>query len=71
LVNISETGIGFYSDWPLEQGTILILKHSSQAKHLVVLTAKVIHSTKHEKGNWLVGCAFAKRLEPEDLEDLL
>ncbi len=71
LVNISETGIGFRSEWPLLPGTILVLELAGNAAHRVMLTGKVVHSTKHDKGNWLVGCQFAKRLEAEDLEDLL
>ena len=71
LVNISETGIGFRSDWPLAPGTILVLEIAGNAAQRLMLTAKVIHSTKQGKGQWLVGCQFAKRLEAEDLEELL
>jgi hypothetical protein len=71
LVDISEKGIGFYSDWPLEPGTKLVLKLSGSAKGPIKLAAKIIHSTKHEKGNWLIGCEFAEMLEPQTLAELI
>jgi PilZ domain len=71
LVDLSETGIGFYSNWPIESGTVLVLQLTCLAERTITLTAKVAHSTKNEKGDWLVGCEFAEKLKPELVEQLL
>jgi PilZ domain len=71
LIDLSESGIGFYSDWPMETGTILVLQLTSLAKHPLTLTAKVAHSTKNDKGDWLIGCEFMEQLKPEMVEQLL
>ena len=71
LVDISEKGIGFYSDWPLEPATRLVLKLSGCVRGPLRLEAKIIHSTRHDKGNWLIGCEFAEMLEPQTLAELI
>jgi len=68
--NLSETGIGFSFDQPLEPGTTLIISLSGHKKETVTMQAKVAHSTQ-EPDCWMIGCEFAERLKPETLDDLL
>jgi hypothetical protein len=69
--NLSETGIGFYVNWPLDPGTNLTIGLSKKSGGPITLRAKVIHSTKQEKSGWLVGCAFLEPLDRQTLEQLL
>lgn len=71
LVDLSEKGIGFYSDWPMERGTSVVLNLTGNLPGPLVVTAKVVHCTKHEVGDWLIGCQFTERLEAEQLAEIL
>jgi hypothetical protein len=70
--NLSETGIGLNMGHALEPGTVLIirLKGSAQSQALA-LAAVVIHSTRELDGSWRVGCAFDRKLTPEEMDALL
>ncbi len=69
--NLSETGIGFFVDQPLEPGTTVVISLARRGQCMLTLKTKVIHTTEREMGEWLVGCEFLERLDPETLDDLL
>ena len=47
---------------------VLFFKEEAPAHEL---PDRVVHSTTQINGDWLVGCAFADRLSPDDLDTLL
>src|SRR4051812_38022557 len=59
LDNISERGIGFCMNWPLDHGTSLILKIANKKSDALRLQAKVVRTAKQPAGGWLIGCEFA------------
>jgi hypothetical protein len=70
--DISEAGIGFVFDRPIERGTFLLLDVPfPNENHPRSLGASVIHSTPREEGGFAVGCLFDQRLDPIDLLALL
>jgi len=69
--NLSESGIGFYFDRPLETGMSLVISLSRRGQANLELVAKVIHATEQKKDSWLIGCEFGQRLQPEMLDDVL
>jgi hypothetical protein len=72
LIDLSETGVGFSCKYCIENGTQLelILAGEMTGKTLCV-NATVAHATKGQDGRWIVGCAFAERLSPASVQDLL
>jgi hypothetical protein len=72
LIDLSETGLGFSSKYPVDTGAQLelVLSGSVTGKALCV-SAKVAHATKGPDGAWIVGCRFAERLSPTTVKDLL
>jgi hypothetical protein len=70
--NFSETGIGLYLPYPLPSGTVVVLHLRGRgAAASVTMPARVVHATARDDGTWHVGCAFARRLDPRILQDLL
>jgi hypothetical protein len=69
--NLSETGIGFLQDQPLEAGTCLLLrlKHSDGTK--ITRDAVVVHATQQADGTWCIGCKFSEPLGRDVLDALL
>src|SRR4051794_23314481 len=55
LVDISELGIGICTEWPLEVGTVLVLKLTTHTNGTITLRATVVHATKQPFGDWLIG----------------
>jgi hypothetical protein len=72
VLNLSQSGAGLLMSQPLDAGTLIVihLKSASQDRFFE-LAARVIHSTAQVNGDWLVGCEFADKLSPDDLETLL
>ena len=69
--NLSETGIGFFADQPLDPGSLVVISLARREQCSLTLRTKVVHATKRDTGEWLVGCEFLQRLDPETLDDLL
>src|SRR5580658_7034643 len=63
--NLSETGVGFFSDRELEAGTKLVISLTKREGGLLTLPSKVIHATQQDAGGWLIGCQFTDKLNPE------
>ena len=72
LHDISQSGIAFCSDKPMEPGTKLILNlNKNTASGPVRLHALVVHSTQQPRGNWRIGCEFVRELTPEMLDEVV
>jgi hypothetical protein len=71
LVDISEKGIGFCSEWPLDNGTALDLALVGHDRGPITVMARVMHATRRPTGDWLIGCLFEQRLPVELLEEVL
>ncbi len=70
--DLSEAGIGFVFDRPIEQGTFLVLEVPFPSENLSrSLGASVIHSTPRAEGGFAIGCVFDQRLTPVDLLAIL
>lgn len=65
--NVSETGIGLIADRPFKAGMILSVELPGQPQKVTSL--RVAHSSK-QRGNWLIGCVFPKRLSLEEIRAL-
>jgi hypothetical protein len=72
ISNLSETGVGLNLSAALEAGRPLVLLLKLPTQRLTLrLPARVIHSTPEVDGTWRVGCEFANKLTPEELDALL
>jgi hypothetical protein len=71
IANISSTGLALYLRRPLRRGSRLLIQMTGKALDVAYdLSARVIHSTRQADGIWLIGCAFARELAPDELENL-
>jgi hypothetical protein len=71
-LNLSETGIGLYLPYPIQSGTVVVLHLRGRgAAASVTVPARVVHAGERADGTWHVGCAFARRLDPRVVQDLL
>jgi hypothetical protein len=72
VLNLSAGGAGLLSDQALEENALLLVQmRSSAGNRFYELPARVVHCTAQINGDWLVGCEFAEKLSPDDLEALL
>ncbi len=70
--NISLGGIAFsIPRRRFEPGTELMIELATTAGKVYRLPVRVIHSMSEMNGRWIVGCAFATPLAPDDLKKLL
>jgi hypothetical protein len=70
--NVSTAGIGLVLSAPIDPGTDVVIEmRTMDAETSLVLPARVVHATKQEEGNWIVGCKLVRRLTEEDLLALL
>jgi hypothetical protein len=71
--DVSATGIGLLLSRGPERGTILTLRFRPPTADVVPpLEACVIHATRENPvGLFVVGCAFARELSPEEMQALL
>lgn len=70
--NISSCGLGFLADFPLTPETALtIVLDSSLENSPCQLPAHVVHATKQDSGQWLIGCALENKLPQDTLLALL
>lgn len=72
VLNLSTSGAGLLSNEPLQGETLIVIHLRSTAlDRFYELPARVVHSTAQVNGDWLVGCEFAEKLSPDDLDALL
>jgi len=73
VCNLSETGIGFHLNQPLEKGAHVAIRLRGPALGgvVVVLPSRVVYVASEDDGTWRAGCAFEGRLMPETLLALL
>jgi hypothetical protein len=70
--DVSTTGIGLCSKERLKPGIVFVLTLQGRDQRLSrPLPVRVMHSTRQEDGDWLVGCQFVRRLTEQDLHALL
>jgi hypothetical protein len=70
--NVSSGGVGLIMNRRFEPGTTLIVELSAKPKGILrPLPVRVIHATPEQKGQWLIGCTFARPLSPEELQAFL
>lgn len=70
--DISRTGLGLLSNEEFSRGTILVVKLDDVAGHFTrPLLVRVVRTIKQTKSGWLLGCAFASKLQEEELAILL
>lgn len=70
--NISSCGMGFLSDFPVTPETALTIVLDSSLDNLPCqLPAHVVHATKQDSGQWLIGCALENKLPQDTLLALL
>jgi hypothetical protein len=65
--NVSETGIGLIADRPFKAGMMLSVELPGQPQ--ATMSLRVVHSSK-QPGNWLIGCAFPRRLSVQEVRAL-
>ncbi|OAI38798.1 hypothetical protein AYO40_06375 [Planctomycetaceae bacterium SCGC AG-212-D15] len=66
--NVSSTGVGLMADRPFKAGSFLTLELPGKKPALV----RVAHTRKQPNQDWwLLGCAFSRKLAPDELEPLV
>lgn len=69
--NISTKGVGLLTQCQVGVATIITIKRGDDSRDLTrPLTAEVRRTTPLPKGEWIVGCAFSRDLNAEDLLEL-
>jgi hypothetical protein len=72
IVDISSTGIGVVLRQRFPAGTMLTIELQNSAGDVSrTLQTRVIHTTPHPDGGWVLGCEFVSPLSEEDLKVLL
>lgn len=71
VLNISPAGIGLLTTREFPRGALLHLDLPGEGHEVRSLLVQVVHVKIHTNGGWLLGCAFAQKLAPEELERLL
>jgi hypothetical protein len=70
--NVSSGGICVALDRRFEPGALLTIEvQAGGIGAAFTFVAKVIHVTKEESGNWLLGCAFRSQLSEDEIQTLL
>jgi serine/threonine-protein kinase len=70
--DISRGGVGLLSNKKFVRGTILVVKLLDRAERFDrPLLVRVVRAIPQAKGEWLLGCTFASKLNDDDLERLL
>jgi hypothetical protein len=71
ITNISATGIGLVHRCRVKPGTVLVIKLQGKSQKLSrPLPVRVMHATAQENDEWLLGCAFVRKISEEDLQSL-
>ncbi len=72
VLNLSLSGAGLLMSEPLAADTLIVihLKSAAQGRFYEV-PARVVHSTAQVNGEYVIGCEFSGKIDPDDLEALL
>ncbi len=72
IFDISVGGVALILRSALKPGTLLLIQLKNQALQISYdLAARVVHSRPAPRGQWVVGCVFARELSPLELDTLL
>jgi hypothetical protein len=69
--NLSACGIGFTSEFALENGTFLAITLQADDGFDLSVRAQVVHATEQKDGSWLLGCALSRHLTGKELETFM
>jgi len=70
--DISVDGVGLVLARGFQQGTVLEFElHNDRRGRWAQALVRVVRSAARDEGGWLVGCVFARKLAPEELNALL
>jgi hypothetical protein len=70
--DISTTGISLLINYWMKPGTVLVIKLQNSNHRLTrPLPVRVMHATERADGEWLIGCAFVRRLSEPELQAIL
>ena len=70
IVNLSHRGIGATVARPLPIGTFIVVQMRG-TQGVVELPAQVMHATRQNQCDWLIGCEMIHPLSSDELEALL
>ncbi len=68
--DLSKIGVGLNLSRALDAGTALVIRLKGETAVLEI-PASVIHSTPQSDGTWRIGCAFARKLTADELDNML
>lgn len=72
ITNISATGIGLIHRAKVKPGTVFVIKlQSGNQKLSRPLPVRVMHASPIGNEEWLLGCAFVRKINEEDLQSLI
>lgn len=72
IVNISAGGVALQTQRDFERGTLLNLDlRSLDGQPLQPRLARVVHASRREEGDWVLGCTFVRELSDADVQSLL
>lgn len=66
--DLSASGIGLTNDFPLENGTFLVITLRASSRFELVVRAQLVHATEQKDGSWLLGCALSRSLTKVELD---
>ena len=67
----SPGGIGLILKRRFEPGTVLSVEVAVKPEGRCSFLARVVHATPYRKGRWVIGCAFARPIEQQELRIFL
>ena len=70
VINISKKGLGMVVPRALPKDAYLVLQMRS-GNGLIDLPVQVVHATRHNQTEWIVGCELIDPLDDDELEALL
>jgi hypothetical protein len=72
ITDISATGIGLVYGSRIKPGTVLVITlQGANQKLSRPIPVRVMRAVLQEDDSWLLGCAFVRKLNEEDLQALL
>jgi hypothetical protein len=71
IEELSSGGLALVVDRRFEPGTLLSIEMQHRPDTVRTFLARVVHLKERTAGRWLLGCSFAKKLNEEELNDLL
>ena len=72
ITNISATGIGLLHRCRVKPGTVLVIKLQGNNQRVSrPLPVRVMHATPQDNDEWLLGCAFVRKISEEELQTLI